>query len=145
MKQIRIYIPFFFGHTLRIWKFLGQVSNPSCSYNLCHSCGRTRSLTQCSRPEIKSMPLQQPELILKPLQHSGNSSNICSYFPSFLCILFSTLLFFFFLSSFFSFLASPWHMELPGQGSDPSLSCNLCHSCSNIRSFNPLCRSGVGN
>ena len=42
---------------------------------------------------------------------------------------------------FFSSIPSLQHMEFPGQGSDPSCSCNLhlCHSCSNARSFNPLC------
>ena len=30
----------------------------------------------------------------------------------------------------FSFLATLQHMEIPGQGTDLSLGCNLCHSCS---------------
>ena len=34
-------------------------------------------------------------------------------------------------------------MEFPGQGSDLSRRCNLCHSCSNTGSFNPLCRAGA--
>ena len=43
----------------------------------------------------------------------------------------------------FSFLANPWHMEFPGQGSDPSHSCDLqCNSCGNAISFNPLCGPG---
>ena len=29
-----------------------------------------------------------------------------------------------------------------GQGLNPSCSCHLCHSCSNTRSFNPLCQAG---
>lgn len=29
------------------------------------------------------------------------------------------------------FLAIPWHIEVPGQGSDPSPSYSLCRSCSN--------------
>ena len=33
-------------------------------------------------------------------------------------------------------------MEFPGQGSDPSHSCNLYCCCNNARSFNPLCRAG---
>ena len=37
---------------------------------------------------------------------------------------------------FFSFLASLRHMEFPGLGSD------LCCSCGNARSFNPLCWAG---
>ena len=44
------------------------------------------------------------------------------------------------LPSFF-FLATPEHMEFPGQGSDPSCSCDLHHSYGNARSFNPLCQS----
>ena len=36
---------------------------------------------------------------------------------------------------FFSFLATSWHMEFPGQGSDPSHSCNLRHSCGNTGSL----------
>ena len=43
---------------------------------------------------------------------------------------------------FFPLLATPQHMEFPGQGSDPSQSCNVCHSCSNTGSFNPLCQAG---
>ena len=43
---------------------------------------------------------------------------------------------------FFSFLATPWHMEFPGQGSDPSCSCDL--RCSNARCFNPLCWAAGG-
>ena len=43
---------------------------------------------------------------------------------------------------FFSFLATPWHTELPGQGSVLSCSCNLYHICGNSRSFNPQCRVG---
>ena len=32
------------------------------------------------------------------------------------------------------FLVAPWHMEFPGQGSDPSCSFDLSHSCSNAES-----------
>ena len=47
-------------------------------------------------------------------------------------------------SSFFffpPFLAIPWHMELPGQGSDLSHSCNLLCSCSNDGSLTHCARS----
>ena len=37
------------------------------------------------------------------------------------------------------FLAAPWHMEFPGQGSGLSRTCDLCHSCGNAGSFRPLC------
>ena len=43
-------------------------------------------------------------------------------------------LMFFFYS--FSFFGHPQHMEFPGQGSDPSCSCNLYHSCGSAGSFN---------
>ena len=43
----------------------------------------------------------------------------------------------------FLFLAVPWHMEFPGQGSDPSLSCNLRHSYSNTRSLTHYARMGI--
>ena len=33
------------------------------------------------------------------------------------------------LLQIFSFLAAPWHVEFLGQGSDPSHSCDLSHSC----------------
>ena len=38
----------------------------------------------------------------------------------------------------FSFLAIPRHMEFLGQGSGLRHSCDLCSSCSNTGSFNPL-------
>ena len=43
---------------------------------------------------------------------------------------------------FFFFLAYPRHVEFLGQGSDLSHSCNLWHSCSNVRSFNSLHQAG---
>ena len=42
-----------------------------------------------------------------------------------------------------SFLANPWHMAFPGQGSNPSWSCNLYHSCSNTRSLTHRTRPGI--
>ena len=33
------------GHTLSMWKFLGQRLNPNRNCNLCHSCSNTRSLS----------------------------------------------------------------------------------------------------
>ena len=55
------------------------------------------------------------------------------------------LVFLGFFSFFFfsSFLAAPRHMEFPGQGLYLHPSCNPCHSCSNARSFNPLCQPGI--
>jgi len=43
--------------------------------------------------------------------------------------------FFFFFFSFYGCTCGTW--ELPGQGWNPSHNCNLCHRCSNTRSFNP--------
>ena len=40
-------------------------------------------------------------------------------------------------------LATPWHMELPGQGSDPSHSFDLNHSCDNARSLTHCAGLGV--
>ena len=40
---------------------------------------------------------------------------------------------------FFPFFGPPGHMAFLDQRSDPSHICDLCHSCSNTRFFNPLC------
>ena len=45
---------------------------------------------------------------------------------------------------FLPFLTTLQHIKFPGQGSDPSCSCNLFCNCGNIRSFNPLCWAGDG-
>ena len=72
------------------WKFPGQGSNLSCSYN---SCGNARFLTQCTRPGIEPTLPQRQQWILNllseardwthilmdtgwvyyPLSHNGNS------------------------------------------------------------------------
>ena len=41
------------------------------------------------------------------------------------------------------FLATPLHMEFSGQGSDPSLSCDLCCNCGNTGSLTHWVRPGV--
>ena len=43
----------FLGYTRGIWKFPGQRSNLSCSSDLQHSCGNTRSFTHCAGLGIK--------------------------------------------------------------------------------------------
>ena len=43
------------------------------------------------------------------------------------------------ISQIFVFVFVWQHMNYPGQRSALSHSCNLCHSCNNARSFNPLC------
>ena len=53
--------------------FPGQLSNLSCSCNLCHSRGNARSLTHCTRLGMKpALPLRQCQ-ILNLLCHSRNS------------------------------------------------------------------------
>lgn len=39
-------------------------------------------------------------------------------------------------------LVATWHMEFPDQGSDPSCSCDLCHSCGSAGSVHQLCWAG---
>ena len=46
---------------------------------------------------------------------------------------------------FFVFFLFWLHMEFPGQGSDPSHSWDLCQSCRNSGSFNPLCQGQGAN
>ena len=66
----------FLGCTYGIWNFLGQVSNLSCSCNLCHSFNNAGSLSHCTRPGIEPWSQQWPESlqrqcqILKLLCHS---------------------------------------------------------------------------
>ena len=45
----------------------------------------------------------------------------------------------------FSFLAIPWHMGFLSQGSDPSHSCDLHHSCSNAGALTHCARRGESN
>ena len=52
---------FFFGYTHGIWKFPVQRLNPSCSYDLCYSCGSSGSLTHCTGLGVKPVPQQPPE------------------------------------------------------------------------------------
>ena len=58
----------------------------------------------------------------------------CLFSPSFLLFSFPFFLFFF----FFPF-GCPSAYRVPGQGSDPSHGCDLCHSCTHAGSFTPLC------
>ena len=88
----------------------------------------------------------------------------CLFSPSFLLFSFPFFLFFFFFFFFFPFFFSffwgglepcpgfpfflfffffpfgcPSAYRVPGQGSDPSHGCDLCHSCTHAGSFTPLC------
>ena len=44
---------------------------------------------------------------------------------------------------FFSFLATPWHTEFSGQGSDLGCSCALCSNCGNTGSLTHCTRLGI--
>ena len=44
---------------------------------------------------------------------------------------------------FFSFLATPWHMEFSGQGLDPSHNCDLNRSCGNTKSLTHCASRGM--
>ena len=44
---------------------------------------------------------------------------------------------------FFTFLATPLHMEFPGQGSDPSCSFDLSYGCGNPGSLTHRTRPGI--
>ena len=65
---------FFFSHTCSIWMLLGQGLNPSWSYDLCHSCGNTGSLTHWTRPESK-YATKETNWTINPLRHSRKSSH----------------------------------------------------------------------
>ena len=73
-------------------EFLGQGSDPSCSCNLCQSCGNARSLTDCAQPglgpvsqcsrEAASPIAQERELLeipstLSPSPDSGSHQSHC--------------------------------------------------------------------
>ena len=79
-KKYLIVIFFFLGYTNDIWKFSGQGSNLSRSWDLHHSYGNVGSLTHCTGPGIKPMSLQRHRQILNLLCHSRNSQNM--YFKS---------------------------------------------------------------
>ena len=74
-------ICFFFWVHLQHTEFPGQGSDPSCSCDLCHNCGTTRSLIHCIRLVIKSMLLQRQHQILNLLLHSQNSSCLLFNLP----------------------------------------------------------------
>ena len=57
-------------------------------------------------------------------------------------IVFSIIISFFCLFVCF-FLAAPWHMKFPGQGSDLSHSCHLSHSCSHAGSLSHCVGLGI--
>ena len=54
-----------------IWKFLGQGSNLSHSWYLCHSCSSAGSLTPCTGQGMEFCPLPWPELVQLDLWSTG--------------------------------------------------------------------------
>ena len=66
---------------------------------------------------------------------------LCPRVPQGVLLTFNPPLFFDIPQSSFFLSATPWHMEFSGQGSDPSCSGDLLHSCSNARSLNTLCQA----
>ena len=55
----------------------GQGSNPSCSCDPCHSCGKARSLTHCTGPRSKLGWRLKPHICSNP--------SCCSWIPNPLC------------------------------------------------------------
>ena len=58
-----------------LWDFPGQGSDPSWNYNLCCSCGNTRSLTHCQDRGSNLSP-GTAETLPVPMCHSGNSNQL---------------------------------------------------------------------
>ena len=75
--QVDVFLPFFafvFGCTHSIWKFfIGQGLNMNGSCDLCYSCGRAGSLTQCTWPGVVSVLSQRQNWILNALHQSRKS------------------------------------------------------------------------
>ena len=94
---------------------------------------------QQTGPVPEHMPQSDYEMVTQPVSHSE------------LLVLLSTSLksndggyIFLFFSFFFFLMATLREWKFPSQAMNPSCSCHLCQSCSNARSFNPLCRIGDG-
>ena len=88
--------------------------SPICSFTA--PCGNTGSLTHWARPGIEPEPSQTPCQVLNCLHHHRNSC-------------------FFFLFSFFFFWPHPWHVEVPGLGTESTPSSNPSHYSDNTRSL----------
>ena len=77
----KVFFFFFFnGCAHGIWRFPGQRLNLSCSYELCHSCGNTRSFnTLCQAGNRIQAPQQSRccSWIVNPLDHNRNC---CKFF-----------------------------------------------------------------
>ena len=102
---------FFYGHTPGMWKFLGQGSHLSRSWDLCHTATLPhRQQRQILQPtalgEGSNRPFCPCRRILNPLHHSGGSHR-CFYF-------FLINLFFFVFLPFLGPLLRP--VEVPRLG-----------------------------
>ena len=85
-------------------------------------------LTDCWRPGFQSQ-FSYPPTLWPGISHKLETTSQelpCSYL--FLNFLLKT-----FFVCLLAFLAALWHVAFLGQGSDPSISCNLCHNCGNTR------------
>ena len=74
---------------------------------------------------------------------STNEIHDLQMFSPILCIAFYTLCIassYFYLKKFYGHMCGIW--KFLGQGLNPSRSHDLCHSCDNTGSFNPLCWAG---
>ena len=106
--------------------------------------GNAGSLIHWARPGIKPTsswlvrfvtPEPQWELPCAVLK----IKHFCGFYPLFLKFLHFDVLIH--LKNFF--LAAPRQMEFPGQGSNPSCSCNLCYGYGNAGSLIHCTRSGI--
>ena len=109
--------------------------------SMCYVCMcKTHTHTRIRRGRLKILAQKGPQAIWVPGLEEMDLSflhllvwDLLSYLISFPEGVFMSK-----LLLLFSFLVVPYHMKFPGQGSDPSCSRDLCCSCSNAGSFNPL-------
>ena len=104
--QLASHLCFFcYGCPYRVWKFLGQGLNLSCSCGLHHSSGSAGSSNPLHWSGDWTLNLQSPRLLR------------------------SDSFFFFFSFSFFPFMAAPVaYGSFQARGLNQSCSCGLCHS-----------------
>ena len=82
-RHCSLWIRFFFSFSVNLWHmdFPGQESDPSCSCDLCHSCGKAWSLTPAMDWRLNLCP-STPVTLPILLCHSGNSQGHCYYLES---------------------------------------------------------------
>ena len=118
-----------------------QILNP-----LSKARGRTRILMDASRVHFCCPTAETPWAFFKKMETIKFIILTILAYSSVTLSTFTVLYYchhYPFSRTFFpSVLASLQHVAFPGQRSDSSYSCNLCHSCSNSGSFNLLCQAG---